>query len=169
MQSFATVLLAGCIACLAIFMMNPDSSDHSQLYALEITLEENGERFSAEKVLVQPGQSYVVSLDAGADYDFSIEVPGNTREVQDPFGSDMAERTGEYLELQTALKVTEPDVAESQPDYIQLVAANLLLSMAEPAREVRSIIPVADLGLLTQGGLPVESLAITIKGTPYQG
>nr|WP_070958651.1 hypothetical protein [Hyphomonas sp. Mor2] len=169
MQSFATVLLAGCIACLAMMMMNPDAGDRDQLYALEITLEENGQRFSAEQVLVQPGQSYTVSLDAGADYNFSIEVPGNTREVQDPFGSDMAERTGEYLELQTALKITEPDIAESQPDYIQLIAANLLLSMAEPAREVRSIIPVTDLGLLTQAGIPVESLAITIKGTPYRG
>ena len=169
MQSFATVLLAGCMACLAMIMMNPDQSNHSQLYALEITLEENGERFSAEQVVVEPGKSYVISLDAGAEYDFSIDVPGDAREVKDPFGSDMPERTGEYLELQTELKIDESVIAEKRPDYGQLIASNLLLSMAEPAREIRSIIPVADLGLLTQGGAPIESLAITIKGTPFQG
>ena len=79
------------------------------------------------------------------------------------------ERTGEYLELQTELKIDESVIAEKRPDYGQLIASNLLLSMAEPAREIRSIIPVADLGLLTQGGAPIESLVITIKGTPFQG
>jgi hypothetical protein len=169
MQSFATVLLAGCIACLAMIMMTPEQGQHNQSYALEITLEENGERFSAEKVVVQPGKSYVISLAAGAEYDFSIDIPGDTRAVQDPFGSDMAERTGEYLELQTELKIDDTVVADKRPDFGQLIAANLLLSMAEPAREIRSIIPVADLGLLTQGGIPVESLAITIKGSPFRG
>lgn len=166
MQSFATVVLAGCMACLATLMMAPETG--SQLYALEITLEENGERFSAEQVVVEPGKSYLISLEAGAEYDFSIDIPGDTREVQDPFASDMPERTGEYLELQTELKIDDSVVATQRPDYGQLIAANLLLSMAEPAREIRSIIPVADLGLLTQGGAPVESLAITIKGSPFQ-
>lgn len=169
MQSFATVFLAGCMACLAMLMMTPETGDHSQRYALEIIVEENGERFSAEQVVVEPGKSYLISLEAGAEYDFSIDIPGDTREVQDPFGSDMPERTGEYLELQTELKIDESVVAAKRPDYGQLIAANLLLSMAEPAREIRSIIPVAELGLLTQGGTPVESLAITIKGTPFSG
>jgi len=169
MQSFATVLLAGTMACLAMFMINPNPSDHSQLYALEITLEENGERFRAEQVVVEPGKSYVIALEAGADYDFSIDIPGDTRAVKDPFGSDIPERNGEFLELQTELKIDDSRIAENRPDYGKLIASNLLLSMAEPAREIRSIIPVTELGLLTQGGMPVESLAITIKGAPFRG
>ena len=169
MQSFATVLLAGCMACLAMLMMNPDQDQRNQLYALEITLEENGERFSAEQVVVEPGKSYVISLDAGVEYDFSIDVPGDTRAVKDPFGSDMPERTGAYLELQTELKIDDSVTVEKRPDFGQLIASNMLLSMADPADEIRSIIPVADLGLLTQGGIPVESLAITIKGAPLRG
>ena len=166
MQSFATVFLAGCIACLAMIMMNPVQAAHNQSYALEITLEENGERFSAERVVVQPGKSYTISL---AEYDFSIDIPGDTRAVQDPFASDMAERTGQYLELQTELTIDDAVLTSTSAEYNRSIAANLLLSMAEPAREIRSIIPVADLGWLTQGGIPVESLAITIKGAPFQG
>lgn len=166
MQSFATVFLAGCMACLAMIMMNPEPGQHNQSYALEITLEENGQRFSAEKVVVQPGRSYTISL---AEYDFSIDIPGDTRAVQDPFASDMAERTGQYLELQTELKIDDAVLTSTSADYGRSIATNLLLSMAEPAREIRSILPVTDLGLLTQGGMPVESLAITIKGTPFRG
>ena len=166
MQSFATVFLAGCMTCLAMIMMNPEPGQHNQSYALEITLEENGERFSVENVVVQPGRSYTISL---ADYAFSIDIPGDTRAVQDPFASDMAERTGQYLELQTELKLDDAVLTSSSADFGRSIATNLLLSMAEPAREIRSILPVADLGLLTQGGTPVESLAITIKGTPFQG
>ena len=169
MQSFATGFLAGCMACLAMIMINPDSADQSQRYALEITLEENGEPVSAQQVVVEPGKSYVIALDAGAEYDFAIDIPGSTRAVQDPFASDIPERTGEYLELQTALTVDDPKVDNRRPDYGTLIASNLLLSMAEPAREIRSIIPVEEIGLLTQTGLPVESLAITIKGAPFQG
>ncbi len=169
MQSFATVFLAGCMACLAMILMNPESTDQSQLYALEITLEENGERFSVEQVVVEPGKSYVIALAGGADYDFSIDIPGDTRAVKDPFGSDMPERNGEYLELQTELKIDGAETAEQRPDFGKLIASNLLISMAEPAREIRSIIPVTDLGILTQGGTPLESLAITIKGAPFQG
>ena len=169
MQSFATVFLAGCMACFAMILMSPELSEQNQQFALEITLEENGEVFSAEKVVVEQGKSYVIALEAGADYDFSIDIPGDTRAVKDPFGSDMPERNGEYLELQTELKIDDSTNAEPRPDLGKLIASNLLLSMAEPAREIRSIIPVTDLGLLTQGGTPVESLAITIKGTPFRG
>lgn len=166
LQSFATVFLAGCMACLAMIMMSPQQGQFNQAYALEITLEENGERFSAERVVVQPGKSYIVSL---AEYEFAIDIPGNTRAVQDPFASDMAERTGQYLELQTELVIDDAVLTSTSADQERSIATNLLLSMAEPAREIRSIIPVADLGLLTQGGIPIESLAITIKGTPFQG
>jgi|GEM_PF-3203255 len=169
MQSFATVFLAGCMACFAMIMLNPDPDAADQRYALEITLEENGERVGAERVVVEPGNSYLIALDAGAGYDFSIDIPGTTRAVKDPFASDIPERTGEFLELQTQLMLDDPAQAEARPDYGQLIAANLLLSMAEPAREIRSIIPVAEMGLLTQGGTPIESLAITIKGAPFRG
>jgi hypothetical protein len=81
----------------------------------------------------------------------------------------MPERTGEYLELQTELTIEDPERADSPSDAGKLIAANLLLSMAEPAREIRSIIPVSGLGLLTEGGTPIESLAITVKGTPFRG
>lgn len=169
MQSFSTVFLAGCAACLAMFMLNPEASDESQLYALEITLEENGEPVSAQQVVVEPGKSYVIALEAGAEYDFAIDIPGSTRAVKDPFASDIPERTGEFLELQTELTVDNPETADRRPDYATLIASNLLLSMAEPAREIRSIIPIDEIDLLSQGGYPLESLAITIKGAPFQG
>lgn len=169
MQSFFTVMLAASMACLATIMLEADQEAQNQLYALEITLEENGEFTRAEQVVVEPGKSYVVALEAGAEYDLAIDIPGSTRAVQDPFASDMPERTGEYLELQTELTIEDPERADLPSDAGKLIAANLLLSMAEPAREIRSIIPVSGLGLLTEGGAPIESLAITVKGTPFRG
>lgn len=169
MQSFFTVMLAACMACLATIMLEPETNAQNQLYALEITLEENGEFTRAEKVVVEPGKSYVVALEAGAEYDFAIDIPGSTRAVQDPFASDMPERTGEYLELQTELTIDDATGTDVPADTSKRIAANLLLSMAEPAREIRSIVPVSELGLLTEGGTPIESLAIIVKGAPFQG
>ena len=67
MQSFVTVLMAACIVCLAMIMMTPNASLQDQRFALQITLEENGEVFSAPQVVVEPGKSYVIDLEAGAE------------------------------------------------------------------------------------------------------
>lgn len=168
MQSFVTVFLAGCIACLAMIMMMPEASLQDKRIALEITLEENGETLSAQQVVVEPGKSYLIDFNAGAEYDMAINIPDDRRQVKDPFAKDL-ESHDAFLNVSADLSVDQKDVAADRPDYAEIIASNLILSLAEPAREIQSIIPVAGEGLLTRGGQPVESLSITIKGVPFTG
>ena len=167
MQSFVTVLMAACIVCLAMIMMTPNASLQDQRFALQITLEENGEVFSAPQVVVEPGKSYVIDLEAGAEYDMAIAIP-TAREVGDPFARDL-ETEAQFLKVNAQLSVDKSETASTSPDYGQLIASNLILSLAEPAREIQSIIPVSGQGLLTRTGQPIESLSITIKGVPFSG
>lgn len=168
MQSFVTVLLAGCIACLAMIMMMPEASIQDKRIALEITLEENGETFSSQQVVVEPGKSYLIDFDAGAEYDMAINIPDDRRQVKDPFAKGL-ERDSAFLNVNANLSVDRMDEKTTRPDYGQIIASNLILSLAEPAREIQSIIPVAGEGLLTRAGQPIESLSITIKGVPFSG
>lgn len=168
MQSFVTVLLAGCIACLAMILMTPEASIQDKRIALEITLEENGETFSAQQVVVEPGKSYLIDFNAGAEYDMAINIPDDRRQVKDPFAKGL-ERHNAFLNVNANLTVDRSDSEPNRTDYGQLIASNLILSLAEPAREIQSIIPVAGEGLLTRGGTPIESLSITIKGVPFSG
>ena len=168
MQSFVTVLMASCIACLAMIMMTPDVSQENQRFALQITLEENGEVFSAPQVVVQPGKSYTIDFAAGAEYDVAIDIPSARREVGDPFARDL-EPEGQFLKVNAQLSVDRAENESESPNYGQLIASNLILSLAEPAREIQSIIPVTGQGLLTRAGQPIESLSITIKGVPFTG
>ena len=170
MQSFATVLLAGCIACLAMIMMTPtEPVPVEERFALEITLEENGETFAAPRVVVEPGKSYVIDLTAGAEYDVAIAIPRDTRQVKDPFAHDLDDLDSSFLALNAEVSVDESESVMAVPDYGKLIAESLRLSLAEPAREFRSIIPVSDLALFTRAGQPIESLSISIKGTRFAG
>lgn len=170
MQSIVTILLAGCAACLAMFMMPPQPTTNDQLYALEITLEENGERFVAQKVVVEPGQTYVIDLEAGAEYDLAINIPQTTtRAVADPFAVESEGETAEFLKFNADLSVDGENETATLSDYGAMIASNLFLSLAEPAREIRSIIPLSGQQVFTRSGQPVESLAIMIKGVPVPG
>lgn len=170
MQSFVTVLLAGCAACLGMFLMpaTPEASD--QMFALEISLEENGERFGTQRLVVAPGQSYVVDLEAGAQYDFAINIPKTDgRLVKDPFADDLANDDAAFLKFNADLTIEESNNSLSLSDYGETIASNLFLSLAEPAREFRSIIPLSGQQFFTRSGAPIETLAITIKGVPLGG
>lgn len=168
MQSLVTVFLAGCMACLAMIMMTPEETGEAQRFALDITLEENGEKFSAGQVVVEPGKTYFIDIKAGAEYDVALDIPNDRRAVKDPFARGLEQYTA-FLNVNAQLSVEETEAQDESPDYGRLIASNLLLSLAEPAREIQSIIPVSGAGLLTRAGQPIESLSITIKGVPLAG
>ncbi len=170
MQSFLTIFIAGTTAFMAMFMLSPQSNAQGELYALEITLEENGEVFSAPKVVVEPGKSYVIALEGEAEYDFSIDIPEDTRSAAiAQFERDLGQWASDFLLVNTQLSFDDRAEAKNLPDYGKAVSSNLLLRVGEPAREIRSIVPVADRGLFTRAGQPIETLAITIKGVPFSG
>ena len=79
-----------------MIMMTPDVSQENQRFALQITLEENGEVFSAPQVVVPPGKSYTIDFAAGAEYDMAIDIPSARLEVGDPFARDL-EPEGQFL------------------------------------------------------------------------
>lgn len=168
MRSFLSLLLAGLVTCLAIFILSPGAFAQSGLYALEITLEENGEVFSAPKIVVEPGKTYAVELNAGAAYDFKLDIPANTRAAaKEQFDRDLGRWASDFLLVNTELafrdRVGKKDVSE----YGKAVTSSLLLRVAEPAREIRSNVPVSDRDLKTKSGQSVETLSITIKGSAF--
>lgn len=170
MRSFLTVLLAAATACVAIMMLSPEAKAQSGLYALEITLEENGEVFGAPKIVVEPGKAYSVELQAGAKYDFSINIPRNTRAAAiEQFERDLGRWASDFLLVNTELSFENQKISPEMAEYSKAVTSNLLLRVETPAREIRSDVPVSHRGLKTNKGKPVETLSITIKGTPFNG
>ena len=169
MRSFLSILLAGLVTCLAIFILSPGAFAQSGLYALEITLEENGEVFSAPKIVVEPGKTYAVELSAGAEYDFKLDIPANTRAAaKEQFDRDLGRWAGDFLLVNTELAFRDRVAKKDVSDYGKAVTSSLLLRVAEPAREIRSNVPVADRDLKTKTGDTVETLSITIKGAPFK-
>ncbi|MEM9055001.1 MAG: hypothetical protein AAGB16_06715, partial [Pseudomonadota bacterium] len=106
----------------------------------------------------------------GAEYDFAIDIPADTREAaKSQFERDLGQWASDFLLVNTQLSFDQRSEAKDLPDYGKAISSNLLLRVAAPAREIRSIVPVADRGLLTRAGIPIETLAITIKGAPFTG
>ncbi len=168
MRSFLSILLAGSAAFLAVLILSPSAAAQDGMYALEITLEENGEVFSAPRVVVEPGKAYSVQLIAGADYDFSIQIPPNTRRAAlQQFERDLGRSARDFLLVNTELSFQAKAEAQKLPEYGKLVSSNLLLRVAQPARAIRSDIPVSDRGLKTKRGEAIETLSITIQGAPF--
>ena len=168
MQSFMTILIAGCAAFMASLLLNDAPAKRIQLYALEIALEENGEVYSVPQVLVEPGKSYQIALEAGADYEVAIEIPEDGQAASLTGLEEIQEDASELVMLvNTEVLVEQTNLAVPSSPEQSAINANLLLNLAGPAREFRSILPVAGRGLLTRTGSPIESLAITIKSAPF--
>lgn len=169
MRSFLTILLAGSIATLAMMMMPASANADGKQYALEITLEENGNVFDAPKVVVEPGKKYTIVLNAAADYDFVIDIPRDTRAAAiEQFDRDLGSWARDFILVNTELSFDERPEAQELPDYGKSITSNLLLRVAEPQREIRSDIDVTDRGLVTRKGEKIETLSITIKAVPFQ-
>ena len=170
MRSFLTITLASMMACLSFAMLVPDAKAGQGLFALEITLQENGVTFDSPQILIEPGKSYAVELNAGANYDFKVDIPADTRAAAiDQFERDLGSWASDFLLVNTQLSFDERPEAQTLPDYGKTISSNLLLRVATPQREIRSDIPVSDRGLLTRAGKKIETLSITIKAVPFSG
>jgi len=168
MRSFLTIILAGAVACLAFAMLAPEAKADTEFYALEITLQENGVTFDAPQIVIEPGKNYTVELNAGANYDFRIAIPADTRAAAiAQFERDLGRWASDFLLVNTELSFRERPEAKDLPDYGITVTSNLLLRVASPQREIRSDIPVSDRGLIGKDGKKIETLSITIKASPF--
>ncbi|MEM8615931.1 MAG: hypothetical protein AAGF20_03245, partial [Pseudomonadota bacterium] len=138
-------------------------------YALDIVLEENGQVFDTPKVIVEPGRDYYIELKAGANYGFRLDIAGNTRQAAlEQFERDLGRWANDFLLVNTELSLEERPEARDLPDYGKTITSSLLLRAAEPSREIRSDVPVADRGLLRRDGVPIQTLSVTIKATPFR-
>jgi len=170
MRSFFTILLASGMAFTAFAMLSPEAKAGSGLFALEITLQENGETFDAPQIVVEPGKRYSVALNAGAEYDLDIEIPADTRAAAiTQFDRDLGAWAADFLLVNTELSFNERPEARTLPDYGKVVTSNLLLRVATPQREIRSDVSVLDRGLLTKSGNKIETLSISIRAVPFTG
>lgn len=170
MRSFFTIVLASGMAFLAFALLSLDAKAGGALYALDITLQENGETFDAPKVLVETGKEYTVDLKAGADYDLRLVIPADTRAAAiAQFERDLGRWAQDFLLVNTELSFEARPEAAALPDYGKAVNSSLLLRVATPQREIRSDIPVADRDLVARDGTKIETLSITIKATPFSG
>lgn len=168
MRSFATIVLSGIIVFAGFFLFAPESKAEAGQYALEITLQENGETFDTPRVVVEQGKSYQIELSAGADYSFSISIPADTQvAAQAQFQRNLGRWAQDFIIVNTELSFEERPEAKSLPDYGKSISANLLLRTAEPQRAIRSEVPVADRGLIGKDGKKIETLSITMRGVPF--
>lgn len=170
MRSFFTIVLASGMAFLAFALLAPDAKADGALYALDITLQENGEIFDTPKILVESGKDYTVALSGSGEYDLKLDIPADTRAAaKTQFERDLGAWASDFLLVNTELSFDDRPEAMNLPDYGKAVTSSMLLRVAAPQREIRSDIPVADRDLVTRNGQKIETLSITIKASPFVG
>ena len=167
MRSFVTILLAGAAAFLAFVLLSPGAFAQSGQYALKVTLQENGQTFSAPQIVVEPGKVYAVELKAGANYDFKVAIPADTRTaVKAQFDRDLGAYAKDFLLVNSTLSFDERPEARTLPDYGKAIESNLLLRVE--GRPIVSNVDVADRGLVMKNGTKIETLSIAIEAMPFQ-
>lgn len=77
MQSFLTVFIAGILAFIGVFMMNPETESSVELYAEAVSLAEVNELPTVPSVVIDPVPPLVLALDAYQHFDGGAYLPAD--------------------------------------------------------------------------------------------
>ena len=77
MQSFLTVFIAGILAFIGVFMMNPETESSVELYADAVSLDVVNELPTVPSVIVDPVPPLVLALDAYQHFDGGTYLPAD--------------------------------------------------------------------------------------------
>ncbi|MEL6826406.1 MAG: hypothetical protein AAFN91_09185 [Pseudomonadota bacterium] len=77
MQSFLTVFIAGILAFIGVFMMNPETESPIELYADTVSMDVVNELPTVPSVIVDPVPPLVLALDAYQHFDGGTYLPAD--------------------------------------------------------------------------------------------
>ncbi|MEM1390555.1 MAG: hypothetical protein AAGG45_05695 [Pseudomonadota bacterium] len=162
---FKTFIACG-LACAALALSPCHAETERAQYALQITLEENGEILDQPKIIVEQGKTYFVSLSGRSDYDFRISIPADTRlAVQEQFERDLGQHASNFIVVNSRLSFETADLpADIHEDAREVNSSLLLLKTGRP---IRSDIPMETRHLVSESGTKIETLAITVEANPF--
>lgn len=74
MQSFMTVFIAGVLAFIGVFLMNPEPVSQTDVYAETISMDVVAEAFEVPSMVIEPVRPLVLALDAYQQFDSGIDL-----------------------------------------------------------------------------------------------
>ncbi|MEL7032050.1 MAG: hypothetical protein AAGL97_01820 [Pseudomonadota bacterium] len=77
MQSFLTVFIAGILAFIGVFMMNPETESSVELYAEAVSLADVNELPTVPSVVIDAVPPLVLALDAYQHFDGGAYLPAD--------------------------------------------------------------------------------------------
>lgn len=77
MQSFLTVFIAGILAFIGVFLMNPETESQVELYADAVSLDVLSDLPTVPSVVIDPVPPLVLALDAYQHFDGGTYLPAD--------------------------------------------------------------------------------------------